>query len=280
MTNLGTDYTNERIIKPIPSWRKIDFRELWAYRELLVMLIIRDVQGKYRQSALGFLWAIIPPVVQMVVFTIIFGRVAKLGPDNIPYPVFSFAALLPWTYFSRALTTSGGSLIGKKNLLTKVYFPRLILPLTGVFGVLFDFAIAFLIMIGLLFWYSIVPGWEIVFLPIFIIIAMLTALGVGLWLTSLSVKYRDVAFVTPFFVQIWMYVSPVIFSIDKIPEKYHLLLWLNPMTGVIEGFRWVLLNQTPPDWSMMCFSLLINVFVLITGLFYFKRMEKTFADII
>ncbi len=271
--------TYEHIIRPTTGV-SVDFRALWRYRELLVMLVKRDVQGKYRQSALGFTWAFIPPVIQMVIFTLIFGKVAKLGPENIPYPIFSYAALLPWSYFSRALTGAGSSLLRQKNLLTKVYFPRLILPLTGVAGALVDFLIAMAIMAGLMVWYRVTPGWGILMLPVFISIAMLTALGVGMWLTALSVKYRDVGFITPFLIQIWMYVTPVIYAVEKIPERFQVFLWMNPMTGVIEGFRWSLLGQQHPDWVMMGLSLGIVLALLLSGFYYFKRMEKTFVDII
>jgi lipopolysaccharide transport system permease protein len=270
----------ERIIRPSSGIISVDFRELWAYRELVVMLVLREVQGKYRQSALGFLWAIIPPIIQMVIFTFIFGRIAKLGPDGIPYPIFSFAALLPWTFFSRALSNAGASVFGQRGLLSKVYFPRLVLPLTGVVAALFDLVIAFVIMVILMVWYQIIPGWQIFLLPFFVLMAMLTALGVGLWLTTLNVKYRDVGFVTPFFIQMWMYVTPVIFSVDKIPSKYQTLLWLNPMTGVVEGFRWSLLGQAPPNWSLVVLSFGVVIFLLVSGAIYFKHMEKTFADII
>ncbi len=243
------------------------------------MLVKRDIYGKYRQSALGFTWAFLPPLMQMVVFTLIFGRVAKLGPEGIPYPVFSFTALLPWTYFSRALTSSSTSLLTGRDLFSKVYFPRLILPLTGVVSTLVDFVIAFFVLLALMAWYHVVPTVEILLLPVFIAIAITTALGCGMWLTALSVKYRDVNFVTPFLVQLWMFVTPVIFAVEKIPEKFQLLLWLNPMTGVVEGFRWVLLGQSAPNWYYMSLSIVIVVIVLVSGTIYFKYMEKTFADI-
>ena len=272
--------TYERIIKPTGGMLPIDFKELWRYHELLGMLILREVRGRYRQSALGFTWAFIPPLVQMFIFTIIFGNVAKLGPDGVPYPIFCYAALLPWTYFSRALTGAGQSLLAQRNLLTKVYFPRLILPLTGVAAALIDFVIAFVVMVVLMVWFGLVPGWEIIMLPFFIVIAVLTAFGVGMWLTALSVKYRDIKFATPFLVQTWMFITPVIFSVDKIPDKYQVLLWMNPMTGVIEGFRWSLLGQPHPNWQLMILSLGIVFIFLVIGAFYFKQMERTFADII
>ena len=275
-----TDYTFEKVIRPSKGRLQIDFKGLWDYRELLFKLILREVQGKYRQSKLGFLWAIIPPILQMFIFTIIFGKVARLGPENIPYPIFSYAALLPWLYFTRALSGAATSVVGKGVLINKVYFPRLILPLTGVFAALVDLVMASTIMGGIMIWYRVIPGWGIIMVPAFILLAMITALGVGMWLTALHVKYRDVGFVTPFLIQMWMYVTPVIYSIDKIPEKYQIFMWLNPMTGVIEGFRWALLGQASPNWSMMGLSLGIIFILLVSGAFYFKSMEKTFVDII
>lgn len=266
-------------IRPTSGLARLQLQEVWRYRELLLMLVKRDIYGKYRQSALGFTWAFLPPLMQMVVFTLIFGRVAKLGPEGIPYPVFSFTALLPWTYFSRALTSSSTSLLTGRDLFSKVYFPRLILPLTGVVSTLVDFVIAFFVLLALMAWYHVVPTVEILLLPVFIAIAITTALGCGMWLTALSVKYRDVNFVTPFLVQLWMFVTPVIFAVEKIPEKFQLLLWLNPMTGVVEGFRWVLLGQSAPNWYYMSLSIVIVVIVLVSGTIYFKYMEKTFADI-
>jgi len=274
----SSEYTT--VIKPSKGGVHIDFVELWHYRDLIGLLVKRDIYGRYRQSALGFMWAFIPAVMQMVVFSFIFGRVAKLGPEGIPYPVFSFAALLPWTYFSRALTSSGNSLIGSKNLISKVYFPRMVLPLTGVVGSLVDFAISLVIMFGLMVWFGVYPGWEIVMLPVFLLISLLTALGVGFWLTALSVKYRDVIFVTPFLIQIGMYVTPVIYSLEKLPAKFSTFIWLNPMTGVVEGFRWALLGQTIPRWDLMLLSIGIVVIVLVTGILYFRRTERTLADIV
>lgn len=276
----GKNANFEIIIKPTKGLSPINFKELWDARELLVLLILRDIQAKYRQSVLGFTWAFIPLFVQMVIFTIIFGRVAKLGPEGIPYPLFSYAALLPWSYFSRALGGVGGSLLKQSGLFSKVYFPRMLAPLIGVFAALVDFMIAFVFLVVLMIWYEVVPSWSILFLPCFILIAMLTALGCGLWLTTLAVKYRDVNFITPFLIQIWMYVTPVIFAIEKIPEKYQIFLWLNPMTGVIEGFRWAILGQAAPNWVLMSYSWGVMLLILISGAYYFRRMEKTFVDII
>ncbi len=271
------------VIKPSKGWQAINFAELWSYRDLVFMLIKRDVYGKYRQSVLGFTWAFLPPLIQMIVFTFVFGGgVADLGPTDkkIPYAVFSFTALLPWTYFTRSLCNSSASVLGGRGLITKIYFPRLILPLTAVIGSLIDFLIGLSVLIILMLSFKITPGIAILSLPFFVFIACLAALGFGLWFTSLSVKYRDIGYVTPFLVQLWMFATPIIYAIERFPEKYHMLLWLNPMTGVVEGFRWALLDLPPPNWGLMGLSNAIVALVLVSGLFYFRTMEKTFVDII
>jgi lipopolysaccharide transport system permease protein len=269
-----------RVIRPSRGWQGVDFGELWRHRLLLRMLIKRDVFGKYRQSVLGFTWAFIPPLAQMVVFTLIFGNVARLGPEGIPYYIFSFVALLPWNYFARALQTSSNSLLAGQALLTKVYFPRLVLPMTGALGSLIDLAIGMVVLLPLMLFAGIAPTWRLLVLPVFIFIALMTALGAGFWLTALSVRYRDVSFALPFFISLWMFVTPVIFAVEKIPQQYQLLLWLNPMTGVIEGFRWSLLGLAPPAWPYMALSLGIVAALLVTGGIYFRTMERTFADVI
>jgi lipopolysaccharide transport system permease protein len=216
----------------------------------------------------------------MVIFTIIFGKFAKLPSDGIPYPIFTYCALLPWTYFARSLGDSSDSLVGSANLITKVYFPRMVLPLSKVFAGLVDFALAFIILLGMMFWYKSTPNLGIFLLPLLILVAMVTALGVGLWLTALNVKYRDIKFVVPFLTQFWMYASPVAYSTSLIPEKWQWLYGLNPMVGVIEGFRWALLGKSAPNVEMMLISLGIVLIIFISGLFYFRKMEQTFADII
>ncbi|MEA2012178.1 MAG: ABC transporter permease [Verrucomicrobiota bacterium] len=278
MTN--KNYTTE--ITPPSGIPRINLKEVWRYKDLLFMLIKRDVFGKYRQSILGFTWAFVPPLVQMIVFTLIFGKMGNMGPSgDTPYYLFSFAALLPWNYFSKAMNSSGNSLISGKGLLTKVYFPRLILPLTGVLGSLVDFAIGFVALMILFLISGVYPSMKILTLPAFLLLAIISVSAVSLWLTSLSVKYRDVKFIIPFLVQVWMFVTPVIFSLEKVPEKYKLLVWLNPMCGVVEGFRWCLISTyDTPNWGYMGISLVITLLVLISGLFYFKYTENTFADII
>jgi lipopolysaccharide transport system permease protein len=270
----------ETIIEAKKGLRWINLRELWRYHELLFFLVWRDVGVRYRQSVLGIGWAVLQPFLTMMVFTIIFGRFARIPSEGIPYPLFSYSALLPWTYFARSLSASSDSLVGSTNLVSKVYFPRLILPLTGVMVGLVDFAVAFLLLIGMMFWYGFSPNWGVVLLPVFIFLSLLTALGTGLWLTSLNVKFRDVKFVVPFFTQIWMYASPIIYPSSLIPEKFRALYGLNPMVGIIEGFRWALIGQAAPDWTMMAVSCLVVLGLLVSGLLYFRNMEKIFADII
>jgi lipopolysaccharide transport system permease protein len=271
---------HKTIIQPTKGWLYLNLGEVWVYRELLGLLVWRDVSVRYKQSLVGFGWAIIQPLMTMAIFTIIFGRFAKLPSDGLPYPIFTYCALLPWGYFARSLSDSSDSLVGSANLITKVYFPRMILPLSKVFAGLIDFAIAFTILWGMMFWYRIPPNAGILLLPFFVLFAMLTALGVGLWLTALNVKYRDVRFVVPFLTQFWMYASPVAYSTSLIPEKWQWLYGLNPMVGVIEGFRWALLGKSAPNIEMMAVSFGIVLVVLSGGLFYFRKMEQTFADIV
>jgi homopolymeric O-antigen transport system permease protein len=273
-------YQHKTVIKPSSGWLSVDLGEVWAYRELLVLLAWRDVSVRYKQSVAGIGWAVFQPLMTMVIFTIIFGKFAKLPSDGLPYPVFTYCALLPWNYFAQSLSGSSDSLVGSSNLITKVYFPRLILPLSKVTSGLMDFAVAFVILIGMMAWYGIAPTAGILLLPVFLLVAMITALGVGLWLTALNVKYRDVRFVVPFLAQFWMYASPVAYSTSIVPEKWRWLYGLNPMAGVVEGFRWALLGKAAPDFGMMTASFGAVCVVLVSGLFYFRRMEKTFADVV
>lgn len=268
------------IITPSKRWHSINLREVWTYRELLATLAWRDVSIRYKQSFVGIGWAIIQPIMTMIVFTIIFGKFAKLPSDGIPYPIFTYCALLPWNYFARSLGDSSDSLVGSSHLITKVYFPRLVLPLSRVFAGLVDFSIGFVILIGLMFWYGISPTVGLLLLPLFLLIAMIAALGGGLWLTALNVKYRDVKFVVPFVIQFMMYASPVAYSTSIIPERWQWVYSLNPMVGVIEGFRWALLGRAVPNLSMLYLPMGIIFILLVSGLYYFKSMEKTFADIV
>lgn len=268
------------VISPSKRWLSLNLKEVWEYRELLGILAWRDVSVRYKQSIVGIGWAIIQPLMTMLIFTIIFGKFAKLPSDGLPYPIFSYCALLPWNYFARSLGDSSDSLVGSSHLITKVYFPRLILPISKVFAGLIDFAIAFVILLGMMAWYRIAPTKGLLALPLFIGIAMLAALGVGTWFTALNVRYRDVKFVVPFLVQFWMYASPVAYSSSIIPEKWQWIYGLNPMVGVIEGFRWAMLGKAAPSITLLLLPSIIIFAILFGGLYYFKMMEKTFADII
>ncbi len=277
---LPKSVTATTVIEPSRGWLNINFREVWSYSELLTLLIWRDISIRYRQSLVGIGWAVIQPVMTMVIFTVIFGKFAKLPSDGIPYPIFTYCALLPWTYFARSLTDSSDSLVASSHLITKVYFPRLVLPLSKVFAGLIDFCIAFVLLLGMMVYYGIKPTAGIFFLPVFMLVAILTALSVGLWLTALNVRYRDVKFVVPFLTQFWLYASPVAYTSSLVPPKWQWLYGMNPMTGVIEGFRWALLGRVMPNPIMMLVSFGVVLVLLISGLFYFRRMERTFADII
>lgn len=256
--------------------------DLWRYRELFIILSWRDLSVRYKQTIIGILWAIIRPLLTMVVFTVIFGRVAKLPSDgNSPYALMVFAAMLPWTLFANALSESSNSLIGNANLISKVYFPRLIIPAATLVTALVDFLISFVILIAMMIYYQFVPGWQIVLIPFFIILALLASLGPGLWITALNVKYRDFRYVIPFIVQFGLYVSPVGFSSNVVPEKWRLLYSLNPIVGVIDGFRWCILGGNSPIYLPgFLLSLAIIAFFLWLGISRFREMEKTFADII
>ena len=262
-------------------WVALNLRDLWNYRELLYFLTWRDVKVRYKQTALGVAWAIIQPLFTMLIFTLFFGKLAGIEAQTggIPYPVFAYAGLLPWTFFSNALTSSGNSLVGSAQLITKVYFPRMIIPGAAVAAGLVDFAIAFVILVILMFYYGAVPAWTVVMLPVLVLLTVVLALGMGMWFSALNVKYRDVRFALPFLVQLWMFVSPVIYPSTFLPQKYRWLLMLNPLTGIIEGYRSALFGK-PFNWTALGVSTLIAVFLLIYASYSFKRMEKTFADIV
>lgn len=267
------------VIRPSGGWIPIKFRDLWSYRELFYFLTLRDIKVRYKQTVLGFAWAIIQPFFMMIVFTLFFGNLAKVPSEEIPYPLFNYAALLPWLLFAEGITRSSNSLIQDANLVQKVYFPRLIMPLSSILSPLADFGIAFTILVGMMFYYGYPPTVKILWLPAFIILALLTALGVGLWLSAINVKYRDVRYVIPFLVQLWLFASPVVYSSRLLPERFQIIYGLNPMAGVIEGFRWALLGTEPPG-SLIAISVVIVVVILVSGAFYFRSSEKTFADVI
>lgn len=266
-------------IEPPTGWTSLGLRELWDYRELLYFLTWRDVKVRYKQTALGAAWAIIQPVFMMLVFSLFFGRLAKMPSDGIPYPIFTFCALLPWQLFAHALTESSNSLVANERLITKVYFPRLVVPIAAVLGGLVDFAVAFVILLGLMVYYGIVPTSAIITLPGFIILAIMTALAVGLWLSALNVKYRDVRYTINFLIQFWLFATPIAYPSSLVPERWRALYGLNPMAGVVEGFRWALLGTKPPG-AMLWVSIGVVLLLLVGGLFYFRRMEQEFADVV
>lgn len=275
-----------RLIRPSKGWAALHLRELWEYRELLYFLTWRDVKVRYKQAILGVVWAVLQPVITMVVFTIVFNRMMNISytpvqvdGKDVPYPVFTYVGLLPWNLFAGALGRAGISLVGNANLLTKVYFPRLVIPISAVVGGLVDFVISFVVLLVLMAAYGIAPSWQMVWLPLLVLLAMATALAFGLWLSALNVLYRDVQYIIPFLVQLWMFLSPVIYSPTFNDPLYRFLYYLNPMAGVIEGFRWALIGGAPPDRTIGLAVLIVAV-LLVTGLGYFKRMERTFADVV
>jgi lipopolysaccharide transport system permease protein len=267
------------IIEPKSGWQLIDWRELREYRDLFYFLVWRDIKVQYKQTILGFSWAIVRPVASMVIFTIVFGRLAKVPSDGVPYSIFSYAALLPWTYFSTSMTASAQSLITNANVLAKIYFPRLIIPMAPVLSRLVDFAIAFLILGILMVWYQIVPTMTVLFLPLLILLMIVTASGIGMWLAALAVQYRDVKHALQFMVQMLMYAAPVVWPASLIPQKYRLLYGLYPMVGVIEGFRSALLGTNPMPWDLILVGTFSAVVIGCSGAFYFRRMESVFADV-
>src|SRR6266436_9761794 len=267
-------------IDPPSGWTSIGFRELWDYRELLYFLTLRDIKVRYKQTALGAAWAVIQPFFMMVVFSLFFGRLAGVKSDGIPYPIFTFCALLPWQLFAHALTESSNSLVANERLITKVYFPRLAVPISAVLGGLIDFAIAFVILLLMMAYYRIVPTRAIFALPAFILLAIVTALGVGLWLSALNVKYRDVRYTITFLVQFWLFATPVAYPSSIVPERWRMVYGLNPMAGVVEGFRWALLGKSQGPGGLLVVSIAVVILIFLGGLYYFRRMEAEFADVV
>lgn len=266
-------------IRPAASWVPLNFKQVWAYRELLYFLMWRDVKVRYKQTVLGAAWAIIQPLFTMLIFTLFFGRLAGVPSDNVPYPVFVYAGLLLWTFFSNALANSGNSLVGNQNLLTKVYFPRIIIPAATVGAGLVDLAIGFLVLIGLMIYYGVGLTWGMLLIPVIIIFTTLLALGVGMWASALNVKYRDVRFALPFAIQLWMFLSPIIYPSTFVPAKWRWLLTLNPLTGLIDGFRAALFAQRF-NWSTLAISIALTLAILVYAAYVFRRMERSFADIV
>jgi lipopolysaccharide transport system permease protein len=268
------------IIQSRKVFLHLDLQAVWQSRELLYFLIWRDVKIRYKQTMLGAAWVIIQPLMTMVIFTVIFGQFARIPSDGLPYCIFTYTALLPWQYFSQAISRSSDSLVASAHLITKIYFPRLIIPISAVLAPLVDFAIAFVVLLGMMAWFGIHPYWNALFLPLFLLLALITALAVSLFLSAVNVKYRDVRYTIPFLIQFWMYASPVVYPVSIIPAQWRLLYSLNPLVGVIEGFRWALLRNESPDFSIMVVSGAVVVALLLGGVIYFKKMERTFADVI
>lgn len=274
----GAENVSEIVIRPRKGWIGIDWAELVRYRELLYFLVWRDVKVRYKQTVLGAAWAILQPVFSMVIFSIIFGKFAKIPSDGLPYPIFVYAGLLPWTFFSNSVRLSGMSLVNQSQLLTKIYFPRLFVPTASIGAGLVDFALSFTVYLAIMLWYMRLPGLTVLLLPLLLLLTVITALGTGYLLAGLTVTYRDFRFVIPFMLQVWMYASPVIYPVTLLPEKYRWIMALNPMSGIIGGFRSTLLNQ-PIDWSGLAISSLVAISVLVFGLYNFRRVERRFADI-
>jgi lipopolysaccharide transport system permease protein len=275
-----TTLTHKIRITPRTGWEALPLRELWEYRELTFFLVWRDVKVRYKRAALGVLWAILQPLTAMLLFTVIFGRLAGLPSEGVPYPLFTLAALLPWQLFATSLASASNSLVGSGTLLRKVYFPRLIIPLASVGVALMDFAVSLLLLGMLMAWYGFVPPVQIVFLPVFVVAAMVTALAIGLWTSALNVRYRDVQYVLPFAMQVLLFASPIAYSAELVPEgPLRIVYGLNPLAGIVQGFRWALLDAAPPD-TLLLPSLAVTLLLLVSGLFFFRRMEATFADVV
>jgi len=269
-----------RVIRPSQGRISLQLFRLWEYRELLFFLAWRDLKVRYKQTVLGVAWAILQPLATMLAFSIFFGRLAKIPSAGVPYPIFAFCALVPWQMFSFVLTESGNSLLHNQYMLTKIYFPRLIVPVAPVLTALVDFAVAFAMLVAMMVYYGVVPRFTILLLPLFLVLAVLTALAVGVWLAALTAEYRDVRYTVPFLTQFWMYVTPIAYPSSLVPEKWRILYGLNPMAGVVEGFRWALLGTPPTPLAALFPSLLIMLLLLFSGLIYFRRLESTFADVI
>lgn len=262
------------------GWVALQLKELWAYRELLYFLIWRDVKVRYKQTALGAAWAIIQPVFTMIVFSVFFGRLGKIPSDGVPYPLFAYAALVPWTFFSQGLSQASNSLVGSGNLIKKVYFPRLSVPIAAVTSGLIDFTIAFIVLLGMILYYGITPTLNVIWLPLLLLLTLITSLGVSLWLSALNVQFRDVRHAIPFLTQLWLFATPIAYPSSLLSEPWRTLYSINPMVGVVEGFRWALLGTDTAPGPMIIVSALAALAILVSGTFYFRRLEKTFADVI
>lgn len=266
--------------QPTKGWAWPKLRELWEYQELLFFFAWRDIKVRYRQTVMGALWAIIQPIFTMVIFSLFFGRLAKVPSDGLPYPIFSYAALVPWTFFANALTQASNSLVLSGNMLKKIYFPRLTLPIATVLAGVIDFGLAFMVLLGMMLFYGLMPTLNILWLPLFLLLALVTSLGVSLWLSAMNVQFRDVRYTIPFLTQAWLFVTPIAYPSSLLEEPWQTLYGLNPMTGVVEGFRWALLGTDTAPGPMTIVSAVVALTLLVTGAFYFRRMEHSFADVV
>lgn len=268
-------------LEPSQGWVSLKLKELWEYRELLYFLTWRDIKVRYKQTILGAAWAILQPFMTMVVFSLFFGRLTNMPSDGVPYPIFNFAALVPWTFFATGVTASSSSLVTNSNLLKKVYFPRLTIPIATVLSGTVDFLIAFVVLILMMLFYGIVPTTNVIFLPFFLLLAFITSFGVGLWLSAMNVQFRDVRYIVPFLIQFWLFATPIVYPSSLIDNPtIRTLYGINPMTGVVEGFRWALLGVKTAPGPILIVSTAVAVLLMVSGLYYFRRMEKTFADVV
>lgn len=267
-------------IEPSQGWVELRLKEVWNYRELLYFLVWREIKVRYKQTVLGAAWAVIQPLFTMAIFSIVFGRLVKVPSDGIPYPLFSFAALVPWTFFANGLSRASGSLVSNSNLVKKVYFPRLAIPISALLSGVADFVLAFLVLIGMIFYYGMTPTINVVWLPFLLALAFATSLGVSLWLAAMNVQFRDIMYIIPFLSQLWFYATPIAYSSSLLSEPWRTLYGINPMVGVVEGFRWALLGTNTAPGPMIAVSSAVTLTLLVTGAFYFRRFEKTFADVV
>jgi lipopolysaccharide transport system permease protein len=267
-------------IEPTRGWTSLRLRELWQYRELIYFFTWRDIKVRYKQTVLGALWAIIQPLFTMLIFTLFFGRLAKMPSDGIPYPIFSYTALVPWTFFATGLMQASNSLVSNSNMLKKIYFPRMAMPLGTVAAGCVDFCLAFLVLLGLMAVYGIAPTWKVIWLPFFLLLALITCLGVSFWLSAMNVQFRDVRYTIPFITQFWMFATPIAYPSSLLPEPWRTVYGINPMVGVVEGFRWALLDAKTAPGPMIAVSTIVALGLLVGGAYYFRRMEKTFADVV
>jgi len=272
--------STEKLIQPTRGWGGVRWGELWEYRELIYFLIWRDIKVRYKQTVLGAAWAIIQPFFTMVVFSLFFGRLAKIPSDGIPYPIFSYAALVPWTFFAHGVSQSANSLVSSADLITKVYFPRLAMPIATVLSGTVDFILAFVVLLGMMLYYGILPTINVVWLPLLLLLALLTSLGAGLWLSAMNVQFRDVRYIVPFLTQFWLFATPIAYPSSLLSEPWRTLYGINPMVGVVEGFRWTLLGTDTAPGPIIIVSILTALALLVSGAYYFRHMEKAFADVI